>query len=955
MKKFKSILIAALCFVLGASLSLAGTFAFLQDETETDYNVMTSGKVKIQQLEYERATDENGNWLTSAEADKYGYYPDKLVPFTVGKPADPAVYNDGAIKWDDRNGNQNASGEGSHQQSYGQVGASGSDQLFDSSMGNIVDHFVFVKNTGKNPAYFRTVMAVECPEGFDVDLIRFNISTSAKYRTNVDDGFYAVINGVRYFVVEAIYTEALQPGVTARPSFLQMFLDPATTNEDVELFGDTWDVLVISQAVQITGFVNDTEKLDSEYALDMAFGDLNPAKTPWTDKEVNVPYVANTAEELSELVAKGGNIVLANDIMITEKTLSSAAALKIDKEVTIDLNGQDISSLNVVFYVTKGGKLTINGEGNVIVGENNAQNAIAVYASNGGEVIINGGTFKNVGKYASLDEGFDMIYALKDGKVTINGGYFAYNENCWTLNIKDNKPGTIEVKGGTFEGWDPSNNVSEGPGTNFVAEGYVSVENNGVYTVLPIADEATFRVAMEKLDNIKLMGDITLDADNTITVAEDTAKVIDLNGYTLAGLSDVSDGNRTMIDVRGTLTVKNGTTTIKHVGTDMGWGNMVDVFYVGFNGTLNVENSTVENLGGSAMAYAIDLVNATNTTLNVTNSTIKSTYIAVRVFNNGSGMNNVTIKNSALGGIYAFWVHVYTDADNGGKGVKDSSLNFDIFNGTNTFVGTAKPETPIIYGFTNAHFVDANGNIKFVEAENASGLKNALEAGIDVKLYNDITVDGSITVADGTTLDGNGKTLKNASLRLGEGCTVVNVKFDGSAPSNNNSSSQIYAAGVSFAVKDCEFKNAQYEAIQSTPIPGNVIVIDGCTFGAYTTDTSYQVRGIHVEASYTADADGDGIPDAADTDNGIKVTITNCHLDLTQFITGKEAFANEIVLAGVFEENLTAYGNTYAEDLSVFEVVDICFVVSYRVSDGNGGWKTYYVPNEMTLLGLSKA
>ena len=145
--------------VLTVTAAVGGTVAYLTS-TDSDVNVMTVGNVEIDQLEYERVV-ENGAWVSTGEVDKYGYTPDKLQEFVPGKPLYPAVFVDGAIKWDDRNGSQNESGEGSHQQSWGQVGASGSNQLFDDSVKNVQDKFVFVENTGKTDAYVRTWFAFE--------------------------------------------------------------------------------------------------------------------------------------------------------------------------------------------------------------------------------------------------------------------------------------------------------------------------------------------------------------------------------------------------------------------------------------------------------------------------------------------------------------------------------------------------------------------------------------------------------------------------------------------------------------------------------------------------------------------------------------------------------------------------------------------------------------------------
>lgn len=292
----KSTLIMTLALILSITLGIGGTMAYLSD-TDEDVNVMTLGNVKIDQLEYERVVDKNGAWVSTNEKDEYGYTPDQLQEFTQSKPLYPAVYQDGKAKWDDRNGSQAASGADSHQQSWGQVGAPGSNQLFDDSVKNVIDKFVFVENTGKSEAYFRTIIAIELPEAFDPDLLHtsFNANTRYDWDPNTDDvqdpseawEDFMVIDDVRYQLLVATHTEPLAPGAVSRPSVLQFFLDPAATNEDVALFGDTFDVLVVSQAVQTMGF----ENKGAVYALNTAFGEVTAENNPWSadsDMEPNV-------------------------------------------------------------------------------------------------------------------------------------------------------------------------------------------------------------------------------------------------------------------------------------------------------------------------------------------------------------------------------------------------------------------------------------------------------------------------------------------------------------------------------------------------------------------------------------------------------------------------------------------------------------------------------------------
>lgn len=130
------------------------------------------------------------------------------------------------------------------------------------------------------------------------------------------------------------------------------------------------------------------------------------------------------------------------------------------------------------FWVTEGGDLTIEGDGEVIASE--AEYSMAVW-SNGGKVTIKGGKFYNNGNNS------DLIYASNGGTVEIYGGEFHANENKGAagtknrfpaLNIKDKDRETtkIVVYGGKFFGFNPADNVSEGDNTNFVADGYTSVE-----------------------------------------------------------------------------------------------------------------------------------------------------------------------------------------------------------------------------------------------------------------------------------------------------------------------------------------------------------------------------------------------------------------------------------------------------------------------------------------------
>lgn len=613
MKRIKKLLICALCFALGASLSLVGTIAYLKDETDTVYNVMTSGNVKIEMLEFERVVDANGNWVSAPEYNvTFGtdtYTPDKLQPFTQGKPLYPAVYNNASntMGWDDRNGSQAASGAGSHQQGWAQIGAPGSNQLFDDSVANVIDKFVFVKNTGSYDAYVRTVFAFEAGnltvEEFD-KMMHFNTNGS-NWDTafSSDELIPATIDGVNYYIAVATYKRnggVVTPGETTRPSLLQFYLDPEATNETVESFGDTYDVLVISQAAQVEGFEDvDGDGMTADDALDRAFGAINENQNPWTGKTVSVPKAANNAEKLAAVLAGKGDVVVYGEIdaeeviypwgdainytaeFFSESVDSiSGGSLLLNEKSTFGLFVYDVQSVSdmtisgnseALVYIqayTKpsfisGLNVTANG-GAGIYSEYCHQGVViedcvvdqsgleaghetwfeaAIAAAQGSKVTINSGSYKSNGLVIST-------FGSNSSAVTVNGGNFdgkigtlgtdtiiINGGNFVNFGVAAGNQGTIVIKGGTFDS-DPS---------EYLAEGYVAIESTvyarsatTTYTVLPIDDEATLRLAMEKLDTIKLMGDIDLGATQ-LAVPAGKDIVIDLNGMTLTGAYDGAD------------------------------------------------------------------------------------------------------------------------------------------------------------------------------------------------------------------------------------------------------------------------------------------------------------------------------------------------------------------------------------------------------------------------------
>lgn len=197
-----------------------------------------------------------------------------------------------------------------------------------------------------------------------------------------------------------------------------------------------------------------------------------------------------TADALKAAIAAGENVKLTANITLTEPVLV--------KDVTsvIDLDRFDLVAASTDAIVVEGANLTINGNGDVKAATNNASSANALWVKYG-NVVINGGNY-----YVGADNALrnDCIYlgaaSLKAeaanhvSTITINGGTFEAKakeyDQYWVLNVQDDfyRAGSkIVVYGGSYKNFNPADNKSEGPGTNFLAPGKTVEQNGDLYIV----------------------------------------------------------------------------------------------------------------------------------------------------------------------------------------------------------------------------------------------------------------------------------------------------------------------------------------------------------------------------------------------------------------------------------------------------------------------------------------
>ena len=209
----------------------------------------------------------------------------------------------------------------------------------------------------------------------------------------------------------------------------------------------------------------------------------------------NYAYFSNLADAVKEVETKA-NIKLYSN-------LDLPTAVEINKEIAIDLNGKTLTATSDtagdgILMTTGNGKLIIDGNGIINSTCQTNNYSMAIFAKDNSQVFINNGTFINFGaKHTSMVNGKivannnELIYARDNAVITINNGTFIGNTTNvhygakFTLNLKDNHPARIVVKGGTFTAFDPSNaNTEPGGPVSFVANGFKVVKNNNLYTVV---------------------------------------------------------------------------------------------------------------------------------------------------------------------------------------------------------------------------------------------------------------------------------------------------------------------------------------------------------------------------------------------------------------------------------------------------------------------------------------
>ena len=265
------------------------------------------------------------------------------------------------------------------------------------------------------------------------------------------------------------------------------------------------------------------------------------------DNDIDIVNVKDEAS-LRALFATGGEAKLADDVDIS---VSKSICLGEGKEVALDLNGHKISNsvdlwkdsepAQVCVISVDSGTLTIKGKGGVAA---KANDCYTFNVKNGGKLVIEDGEY--VGNIS--------VIQVQEGLVEISGGKFSLiqtwpsvgNGYDYTINLIDaaGKDGTANaiVTGGCFYKFDPSDNNSENPKKNYVADGYKSTLVGDYYVVTkegvtPVADQEGMNTAIsgegtskDKPITVELPSNTTVTLDNGIANEGDKSRNITFVG-----------------------------------------------------------------------------------------------------------------------------------------------------------------------------------------------------------------------------------------------------------------------------------------------------------------------------------------------------------------------------------------------------------------------------------------
>ena len=530
--------------------------------------------------------------------------------------------------------------------------------------------------------------------------------------------------------------------------------------------------------------------------------------------------------------ANGGNITIESGTVNATGGLSGAGIGGGYDNQWVDGTYTPTSEAGNGFNITiSGGTVTATGSSYAAgIGGGGSGDGYNITIS-GGNVTAIGGSAPNGGGGTGIGgglcgSGHDIAISGSDTVVTVKGN--GNNADIgggisWGI-IPAGSASNITVSDDvTFKDTD-GNTVDKGNLT-------IGVANDGgvKFLVIRSGKEITYTSkgdmsTIQNGDTVKLLGDVTLDADKSITVSAGKKLTLDLNGFTISQEKSNSNTNHSMITNEGTLTITDSSTStkgeIKYTYTNENYiiprENVVSNTITN-KGTLTITGGcTITNASGRPAAssrhpYAIDNQSSDNSeaVLTVENAKVNTVRCpAIRLFcNSATSDNTVTIRESTIKGS----IECQNPKENNTK-VKGS---LTIGSGTfprNDGLGTS------VYVFDGVNTKDTT---------DCSGMICSISDG---DFYGTVTFDGTVG-----NFNGSGDTREpfitggrfhNGTRKAyaADGKTIIDVPLD------TNPSDYVVENGTARIVKRSGDKLENYVY--------TVLAKDNLTDGVYLTDPS---------------------------------------------------------------------------------------------------------------------
>jgi hypothetical protein len=386
------------------------------------------------------------------------------------------------------------------------------------------------------------------------------------------------------------------------------------TNEDIALLGNSYEILVMSQAVQADGF-----KGDAMNALDTAFGAVTTDSNPWKGAAASAEVVkAANAEGLAAALANADASKDVTVILDAGNYTFPASSLK--KNVTLVCNP------GVVFE----GKSGLNVNGATVIGATfSNEGAIAAAGT------ING-TFKNC-----VFEGSEALRWCYTGETVVF-------ENCtFKTDFRgvhfDGSAGTVIFRNCELSGFN-----ALGGDALFVFDGCTFTQDESSYNGLNLYVDATltnctfvFKSGVTNFIDCEGVGQtLTINGCTATLDGADIAIMDMVGGSKLTQNTVILNGNPVLFPTTGAAladalaNVADDSTVILTAGVDYGTvavegelsgvtidANGADVYF-NVDADAVLTNVTFSNLNGDGVSNAINIPKgATVKNLHITNST----------------------------------------------------------------------------------------------------------------------------------------------------------------------------------------------------------------------------------------------------------------------------------------------------------------------------------------------